>query len=102
MNIIIGKDRNGHNLQIGDICFFKVKLSANKNDVKEMKGMIVYDEDTYSFAFETLDDTAPILLMNCAELGSIEKLFESNADNFSNIPDGDKWKEIYNSNVIIK
>lgn len=102
MNIIIGTDKYGHKLQLGDICLFKVKLQGSKNDADEMKGMIVYDEDSYSFAFETLEDNAPLLLMNCAELGSIEKLYEANINNLSNISNGNKWKKIYNNNVIIK
>lgn len=103
-NLIVGIDRYGHKLQNGDICKFKIILQRPKCEekVEEMKGMIVYDEDTYSFAFETLDNYAPILLMNCAELRSIEKLFEANENNFDNIPNGDKWREIYNNNVGIK
>jgi hypothetical protein len=38
--------------------------------------------------------------MYCAEYKSIEKLFEANANNLNNIPDGDKWKEIYNNNLM--
>ena len=37
-----------------------------------MKGIIIYDQDSYAFAFETLDDSAPILLMHVTEYGSIE------------------------------
>ncbi len=29
----------------------------------------------------------------------MEKLIEANADNFNSIPNGDKWKEIYNNNL---
>ena len=101
-NIIVGKDVYGHKLQCGDVCLFKVNLQRPKCEekIEEMKGMVIYDEDTYSFAFETLDDYAPLLLMKCAELRSIEKLFEANKDNFDNVPDGDKWKEIYNNNLM--
>ena len=100
-NLVVGIDRYGHKLQCGDICKFKINLQRPKceEQIEEMKGMIIYDEDTYSFAFETLDNYAPLLLMQCTELRSIEKLFEANLDNFNNIPDGDKWKEIYNNNV---
>ena len=100
-NLIIGTDRYGHKLQCGDICSFEIKLQRPKREeeIEELKGMIVYDEDSYAYAFETLDDYAPILCMYCAEYGSVKKLFEANADNFNNIPDGDKWKEIYNSNL---
>ena len=101
-NIIVGKDVYGYKLQCGDVCLFKVNLQRPKCEekIEEMKGMVIYDEDTYSFAFETLDDYAPLLLMKCAELRSIEKLFEANKDNFDNAPDGDKWKEIYNNNLM--
>ena len=64
-----------------------------------MRGMIVYDEDSYAYAFETLDDFAPLLCMYCVEYRTVEKLFEANIDNFNNIPDGEKWKEVYNNNV---
>ena len=97
-NINIGEDAYGHKLQCGDICIFKINLQRAKCEekVEEMKGM------TYSFAFETLDSYAPVLLMSCVESKSIKKLFESNSSNFCNIPDGDKWKEIFNSNVMIR
>lgn len=103
-NINIGEDAYGHKLQCGDICIFKINLQRAKCEekVEEMKGMIIYDEDTYSFAFETLDSYAPVLLMSCVESKSIKKLFESNSSNFCDIPDGDKWKEIFNSNVMIR
>lgn len=101
-NLIIGTDRFGHKLQCGDICSFKVKLQRPNREVEveELKGMIVYDQDSYAYAFETLDDFIQILCMHCAEYRSIKKLFEANADNFNNIPNGDKWKEIYNRNLM--
>lgn len=101
-NLVIGNDRYKHKLMCGDICLFKINLQRPKCEekIEEMKGMIIYDEDTYSFAFETLDEYAPLLLMKCAELRSIEKLFEANADNFQFMPDGDKWKKIYNNNIV--
>lgn len=103
-NIVIGCDMHGHKLHCGDICNFKVKLQRSKNEenIEELNGMIIYDEDTFSYAFETLDNYIPLLLMSCAEIGSIEKMFEANSINFSNIPDGDKWKEVYNNNVIMR
>lgn len=101
-NLIIGTDKHGNKLQCGDICKFEIKLQRTKRDeeIEELRGMIVYDESSYAYAFETLDDYAPILCMYCAEYGTIEKLFEANAVNFDNIPDGDKWREIYNSNLM--
>lgn len=100
-NLIIGTDRYGHRLQCGDICKFKINLRRPREDekIEELYGMIVYDESSYAYAFETLDDYAPILCMYCVEYGTIEKLFEANADNFNNIPDGNKWKEMYNNNL---
>jgi len=97
-NLIIGTDSCGHKLQCGDVCEFKIK--ERNEEIRELKGMIVYDEDSYAYAFETLDDYAPILCMNCA-YGAVKKLFEANEDNFNNIPDGDKWKEIYNNNLMV-
>ncbi len=102
-NLIIGKDRHGHKLHCGDICSFKIKLKRSKQEeeIEELKGMIVYDEDSFAYAFETLDDDAPLLCMYGVEYRTVEKLFEANADNFNNIPDGDKWKEIYNNNLMV-
>lgn len=101
-NLIIGTDMYGRKLQCGDICSFEIKLGRpnREEEIEELKGMIVYDPDSYAYAFETLDDFAPILCMYCTEYESVEKLFEANADNFNNIPNGDKWKEIYNSNLM--
>lgn len=100
-NLVIGTDRYGHKLHCGDICKFEIRLQRPKCEekVEEMKGMIVYDEGSYAYAFETLDDFSPILCMYCAEYRTVEKLFEANIDNFNNIPDGEKWKKIYNNNV---
>lgn len=102
-NIIIGTDKYGNKLFCGDVCLFEIKLRRPKEEekIEKLKGMIVYDEDSYAFSFETLDGFAPILCMYCAEYGSVEKLFEANATNFSNVPDGDLWKGIYNNNVRI-
>lgn len=100
-NLVVGTDKFGHKIQCGDICSFKINLQRPnlEEQVEELKGMIVYDEDTYSFAFETMDNHAPFLLMQCAELNSIEKLFEANECNFTNIPDGEKWREIFEKNL---
>lgn len=69
-NISVGEDVYGHKLQCGDICEFKINLQRPKCEekVEEMKGMIIYDKDTYSFAFETLNNYAPVLLMSCVSL----------------------------------
>ena len=96
-NLIVGTDKYGHKIECGDICKFKIKLQRPKKEAKieELKGMVIYDEDSYAFAFETLDDYAPLLLMYCAELHSIEKIFSSNLETFENIPNGERWKEIF-------
>lgn len=97
-NLIIGKDNYGHKLQCGDICSFKTLVCRDTEPKWEyMKGIILYDESSFSFAFITLDDFVPMILMS--KVFDIEKLFEANIDNFNNIPDGKMWKEIYNSNA---
>lgn len=95
-NFVAGKDRFGKNIYCGDVCLFEVKI---EKEIKKMKGMVVYDESSYAFAFETLDNYAPILLMKCAEYRTIEKLFEANQSNFESIPDGKKWEEVYKNNL---
>jgi hypothetical protein len=96
--ITVGTDRCGRKLFVGDICLFKAQLGESMH---ELKGMIIYDEDTYSFAFTTLDNYLPIILMGCVELGSIEKLYEGNQSNFQNMPNGARWKKIYNSYMML-
>ena len=100
-NLVVGTDRCGRKLQCGDICKFQIKLQRPRCEekVEEMMGMIVYDADSYAYAFETLDDYAPILCMYCAEQGSVKKVWESSAENFKNIPNGDSWKDMYYRNV---
>ena len=103
-NLIIGHDKHGHPLKCGDICSFIVTLQDDKDSINgteyTLKGMIIYDEDSYAYAFETLFSKAPLLLMYTAEYRTIEKLFDSNETNFEFIPDGDKWREIYKNNII--
>ena len=43
--ITVGTDRCGRKLFVGDICLFKAQLGESMH---ELKGMIIYDEDTYS------------------------------------------------------
>lgn len=72
-NLIVGIDKHGKELRCGDICNFQLRVTGRRKDViKNMKGVIVYDEDSYAFAFATLDESAPILLMHAVEYGSIE------------------------------
>lgn len=110
-NVIIGTDSCGNSLKCGDICSFKIKLQRRKisenepnleNNIETMLGMIIYDEDYFAFAFETLDNYAPVLLMERAELYSIKRIYEANYSNFNSMKQGDEWRDIYNNNLIIK
>ena len=67
----IGNDKNGMELEIGDICKFELKIGTEQ---KEYEGMIIYDEDTFSYAFEMKDDNFPIILMQKAYLFTINKI----------------------------
>ena len=101
-NLIIGKDNKGNILQCGDICLFEIKLqrpNTSEAKVERMIGMIVYDEDSFAYAFETLDDFAPMLLMYCAELGSVEKIYDIEEVKRIPIVNYNKWIEIYNHNL---
>lgn len=92
-NLIIGNDKFGEKLRCGDICEYEI----NK---MQRKGLIVYDEDTYSFAFEQIENEFPIALMSAVDFGTIEKSI--NMDRITrNYPNYDKWKEIYNNNLWI-
>jgi|GEM_PF-5770661 len=90
-NLIIGTDAQGKELRCGDICSYKYTNI-------ESQGMIVYDEETYSFAFEQLDNKFPMILMSLVELDSIKRLKNINqiTNNYSNAKE---WKEIYNNNL---
>lgn len=111
-NMIVGKDRHGKELRCGDICNFKVNSRGDKSEI--MKGVIVYDEDSYAFAFATMDDSAPLLYMHVAEYGSIEYEVTIKGDGFVE-RDGDgglrdatycddeisaKWHAIYRSHLM--
>lgn len=81
----IGYDNEGKPLFVGDTCEFLLKLSRPTNeydrqgkriystDICRLSGTIVYDHDSYAYAFKTCDDYCPIILMYCAEYGSIKK-----------------------------
>ena len=103
-NFVVGKDDARRILQCGDICEFKAEIERPKcyKRIEELKGMIVYDESSYSFAFITLDDYVPILLMKCAEYRTIRKLYSvTELDSFQTFPVKEKeaWKEIYNNHL---
>lgn len=83
----IGRDKNGNKLQIGDICIFKLK-----NELYE--GMIVYDEESYAFAFEMKNDSFPILLMYKADFESIERIINVMETNVND--EYEFYRKIYN------
>jgi len=119
--MIVGRDKHGKELRCGDICTFTIKVESSgfnrKKDIvplKSMLGVIVYDQDSYAFAFETLDDNAPMLLMHVVEYGSIEYVVSIGSDCsfFERCGDGgmrkatycddetaSKWHRIYRSNL---
>lgn len=63
----IGFDKVNEKLQIGDICTFKI------GDI-EYEGMIMYDEDVFSFVFEMDCDNFPCVCMSKANLNTINKI----------------------------
>ena len=70
---IVGPDRKGKELRCGDICTFKLEMTTKrKSTEKRMRGMISYSPNDFAYVFLTLDDTAPMLYMNAAVVGSIE------------------------------
>lgn len=70
----VGYDSKGNKLNVWDICKFKI----NKN---KYEGIIVYDEDTYSYAFEMKDDNFPIILMkNCNDIEKIISVTSTKID----------------------
>lgn len=70
----VGTDKNGQNLEIGDICTFILGKDYDLVEEIQCEGMIDYDEETFSFSFEMLDPSFPIVLMQYAKAGSIEKI----------------------------
>ena len=70
-NYSVGNDKNGYELAFGDICKFKLEVDLEE---REYEGMIVYDEESFAYAFEMKDDNFPIVLMSKACLNSIEKI----------------------------
>lgn len=96
-NIIIGLDKKGSKLMCGDICTYKYRRPTG--ETISSRGIIIYDEDSYSFAFEQLDDNFPIILMYHVERDSINKVYNV-MDIDADVPNADKWVEIYNSNLL--
>jgi hypothetical protein len=78
--MLVGYDKNGQILDLGDICNFKI-------DNVNYEGMITYDEMEFAYTFEMEDDSFPSVFMKKADLGSIEKitnvwLTQPDKDNF--------------------
>lgn len=61
---LVGKDKKGKELYCGDVCRF---ITNNQS----INGMIVYDDDSYAFAFVTLSESTPVILMHCVDAGTI-------------------------------
>lgn len=83
----IGRDKDNKKLQIGDICNFKL-------DNKDYEGMIIYDEESFAFAFEMKDDSFPEILMSKIDYSSISKIINVNSTKLN-----DKYgfyRKIYN------
>ena len=65
--MILGNDKHGNKLQLGDICKFTI-------DKKEYEGMITYSADWFAYSFDMKDDRFPCVNMYKADLGSIERI----------------------------
>jgi hypothetical protein len=89
---VIGKDKNGNALNLGDICKFKLETGLEE---KEYEGMIVYDEESFAFSFEMRDDNFPIVLMYKACLNSIERII--NVWSTKTDDEYGFYREIYNN-----
>jgi len=79
-NSIIGKDKNGKILRIGDRCQFLVKKKGHIGLIPSkyisMEGTISYDEEYFAFVFDIEDEYQPCLFMKIAEYKSIERVEE--------------------------
>lgn len=74
-NVIdVGIDNNGNKLFLGDTCKFKFKG-------KEYEGTIVYDSESFSYAFEMVKGTFSLILMSKADCSSITKIAGNSAIN---------------------
>lgn len=64
----IGFDSNGEKLQVYDICRFTIGGEPHM-------GIIVYDEDVFSYIFEMDNEDLPAIMMSRTDLSSIEKIY---------------------------
>ena len=83
-NNCVGRDKNGLELNLGDICKFTIKE-------KEYVGMIMYDEQEFSYVFDMLDDNFPCVLMNKVDMESISKII-----NIYSTKVNDEWEGFRN------
>ena len=88
--MILGYDNKHQELNIGDICKFKIGTI-------EYEGMVVYDDSEFAYVFEMKEDNFPCVFMNKANLGSIEKIInvwsiKPNKDDYG------FYRELVNSN----
>jgi hypothetical protein len=91
-NYCVGKDKNGYELNFGDICKFKLITNGIE---KEYEGMIVYDEESFAYIFEMKDDNFPAVLMYKARINSIEKIINVMATKMND--EYGFYREIYNN-----
>lgn len=89
MAVLVGHDINRQEIFVGDMCKFNIQLS---DGLKSMCGIVVYDEDSFAYAFETIDVNAPLLCMYAVEINSIEKLY---TPTYEKLKDNPMWLEIY-------
>lgn len=81
----VGYDKHNNELFEGDICKFEIVLAYPVNEWDSrgnrkyvdrnttLYGKIIYDDESYAYAFETNCHTAPVLVMHCINECSIEK-----------------------------
>lgn len=95
-DFVVGSDKKGIELRCGDVCSFLLP-SVVSGASHHMKGIIMYDPDTYSYVFETLDPYAPVIMMSAALPHSIEYIDTYTEDNTEMW----QWKMIYDRNVAL-
>ena len=91
----IGEDIYGHRLYPGDICSYTVTYPEN-NITNKYKGMIIYDDYKYAFAFEQLEEDFPMVMMSEVNINTIKKIVEADGMD-SSYPDYCEWMEIFNN-----
>lgn len=89
---VVGRDCHGNDIHIGDRCWFRTDISRPtgryddngeaiyETNNERIMGVVVYDNDTCAYAFETEDDYVPMLLMHVVDKDSIENISSQGAD----------------------